>query len=112
MFRRIVVISKDKRFFPLILLVSIFLAYGLFIPWLGFYLDDWYIIWFRHFFGSAAFTEFFGQDRPFLAWIYMILTPILGNSPVAWQSFAVLTRWVLGLALWDLLKQIWPEHKY
>ena len=28
------------RFFPLILLGVILVAYGLFIPWLGFYLDD------------------------------------------------------------------------
>lgn len=104
--------KKDLlHFFPLLLLIVIISAYGLLIPWLGFYLDDWYIIWFRHFFGSAAFSNFFGQDRPFLAWIYIILTPILGDSPIGWQTFAVFTRWLLGLAAWDLFKQIWPERK-
>ena len=96
-------------FFPLLLLAVIVIAYGMLIPWLGFYLDDWYIVWFRHFFGSAAFIDFFGQDRPFLAWIYMVLTPLLGNSPIAWQTFAVFTRWMLGMALWDLLKQYLAE---
>ena len=104
--------SNLNRFFPIILLTIVALAYGLFIPWLGFYLDDWYIVWFRHFFGSAAFTDFFAQDRPFLAWIYVVLTPLMGDSPIAWQTFAVLTRWILGLAFWDLLKQIWPEHNF
>ena len=104
--------SNVQRIFPLFLLAVVIVAYGLFIPWLGFYLDDWYIVWFRHFFGSAAFTDFFAQDRPFLAWIYVILTPLLGDSPIAWQTFAVLTRWVLGMALWDLLQQVWPNHKF
>ena len=99
------------RFFPLILLGVILVAYGLFIPWLGFYLDDWYIVWFRHFFGSQAFSQFFAQDRPFLSWIYILITPILGDSPIAWQSFGVITRWLLGLAAWDLFKQIWPRQE-
>jgi hypothetical protein len=98
--------------FPIVLLGIAVITYGLFIPWLGFYLDDWYIVWFRHFFGSSAFTEFFSQDRPFLSWIYIVLTPLMGDSPITWQIFAVFTRWILGLAFWDLLKQIWPEYKF
>jgi len=36
----------------------------------------------------------------------------MGDSRIAWQTFAVLARWILGLALWNLLKQIWPKLKF
>jgi len=79
-------------FHPLVLLVVAILAFGLLIPWLGFYWDDWPKAWFLHLLGPTGFDEVYGADRPNLAWTYLITTSILGESPIAWQIFGLLTR--------------------
>lgn len=46
------------------------LAYGLLIPWMGFYWDDWPFAWFLKFLGPAEFIEMFRPFRPFLGPIF------------------------------------------
>lgn len=95
---------------PLILLLACILAYGLLIPWLGFYWDDLPYTWFAHILGSAAFPHAFAGDRPLLSLIYMVTTPLLGAHPFAWQIFGILTRWSTAWALWWVLGKIWPRN--
>ncbi|MCH7611497.1 MAG: hypothetical protein IIB10_12535, partial [Chloroflexi bacterium] len=97
-------------FHPLVLLGVAILAYGLLIPWLGFYWDDWPKAWFLHLLGPTGFDEVYGADRPNLAWTYLITTSILGESPIAWQIFGLLTRWLSAVSVWWLLKQVWPKR--
>ena len=95
---------------PLVLLVVAILAFGLLIPWLGFYWDDWPKAWFLHILGPTGFDEVYGADRPNLAWTYLITTTILGENPIAWQIFGLLSRWLSAVALWWLLRQVWPKR--
>ncbi|MFV2043567.1 MAG: hypothetical protein ACC700_10090, partial [Anaerolineales bacterium] len=95
---------------PLVLLGVAILAFGLLIPWLGFYWDDWPKAWFLHLLGPTGFDEVYGADRPNLAWTYLITTSILGESPIAWQIFGLLTRWLSAVSVWWLLKQVWPKR--
>ena len=95
---------------PVILLGVAVLAYGLLIPWLGFYWDDWPKAWFLHILGPSGFHEVYGADRPNLAWTYLITTTILGENPIAWQIFGLLTRWLSAVSVWWLLKQVWPKR--
>src|SRR5689334_21665429 len=53
------------RMFPLVLLCVCVLAYGLLIPLLGFYWDDWPALWVSHSLGASALREFASFDRPF-----------------------------------------------
>ena len=72
------------------------LAHGLLIPWLGFYWDDLPKSWFLHLFGPMGFWKVYQVDRPFLPWIYMLTTPILGVTPLGWQILGLLAagcRW-------------------
>lgn len=86
-------------------------AYGLLIPWLGFYWDDWPFLWFSHTLGPSGLIDALAGDRPFLAAIYMVTTTLLGQQPLAWQIFAVISRWLTTLALWWSLLQIWPAKR-
>jgi hypothetical protein len=95
---------------PIALLGISFLSYGILSPWLGFYWDDWPAIWYLHTFGPAGFKEVFAIDRPLLGRFFMLTTPFLGDSMLAWQIFGILTRWASSLALWWTLRQVWPER--
>ena len=44
----------DIQYLPLILLVICFLPYGLIVPLLGFYWDDFPYVWFYHFGGITG----------------------------------------------------------
>ncbi|MCZ7551042.1 MAG: hypothetical protein B6D39_02150 [Anaerolineae bacterium UTCFX2] len=94
---------------PALLLVCA-LAYGVTIRQQGFYWDDWTIVWYIHFLGASSFKAAFASDRPLLAWIYQVTTPLLGESPFNWQAFAVITRWLACAALWWALRGLWPRN--
>lgn len=96
---------------PVILLLFCIAAYGLLIPTLGFYWDDWPLIWFAHTLGPGGFVSTLAGDRPFLAGIYLITTSILQTVPFQWQLLSMVSRWLSALAFWWTLRQIWPFHK-
>jgi hypothetical protein len=100
----------SERTIPLALLVACFLTYGLLIPWLGFYWDDWPYIWFAKTLGASGFVDVFSQDRPFLAILYSINLPVLGSNPIVWQAFALLWRWLATLTFWKAFRLLWPER--
>jgi len=95
---------------PLALLVLCFISFGSMVSKLGFYWDDWTIAYYIHFLGPSSFREAFAVDRPLLAWVYMVTTSLLGDSPTSWQVFAIMARWFACVALWWSLRGLWP-HK-
>lgn len=100
-----------KFLFPAAFLFLCILSYGLLIPWLGFYWDDWPYLFFAKTLGAAGFWQVFANDRPFLSLIYSIFVPLLGPNPIIWQVFAILCRWFTVLALWWVLNLIWPRNQ-
>ncbi len=97
--------------FPLALLILCLISFIPTIYRLGFYWDDWPSIWFYHMWGPSSFREGFAIDRPLLAYVFMLTTPIMGESALSWQLFGVFTRWLTSLALWWTFCGIWPKHK-
>jgi hypothetical protein len=109
-------LSSLKRFWdrfstPIFLLVLCYLAFGILIPSLGFYWDDWPMIWFAKTQGALGFPAAFSGDRPFLAMIYVLTTSVLKIVPYQWQILGLLVRWMTVLAAWWSLKQLWPQAK-
>ncbi len=86
-------------------------AYGLVIPWLGFYWDDFPIAWIAATMGGGGLARYFATNRPFWGLIYQITTPLLGSSPLVWQITALGLRFATGLSFWWLLRLIWPRQK-
>jgi hypothetical protein len=103
-------INFSANSIPVALFLVCVVSYGLLTPWLGFYWDDWPYSWFAKILGPLGFVKAFANDRPFLSLIYMITTPLFGESPVAWQIFAIFTRFIAVIALWWTLNQIWPKN--
>ena len=96
---------------PLLLLVVCVMAYGLLIPTLGYYWDDWPYAWINHMFGPAGFPAFVALDRPHSAWIFMLLTFFLGEQPLGYHISSLLFFWLCAVLFWVLLRLLWPEHR-
>lgn len=103
-------LSRPTVSISLALLLACWLAYGILIPWLGFYWDDWPTLWYLNRFGPGVFHLAYGVDRPALGWLFTLTTSLVGESPLAWQIFAILTRWLACLSLWVMLRAVWPNR--
>ena len=99
-----------QRSVPFALLLLCVLGFGLLVPWLGYYQDDWLIIWLARSFPARIMIESFAHERPFFAAIYTLTTKLLGDSPLVWQIFGLFSRWLAALAAWWGLSVIWPKH--
>ncbi|MCC6146915.1 MAG: hypothetical protein IT308_05045 [Anaerolineaceae bacterium] len=96
---------------PIAISLLVVAAYGLLIPWMGFYWDDWTFAWISHFLGPGEFIEAFKPFRPFLGPIFTVTTSLFGENPLAWQVFAVILRALTGIAVWWSFGKIWPQRK-
>ena len=107
---------KEIRFssktVPLALVVLCLISFAPLIAFLGFYWDDWPSVWFLHFWGPTIFPDAFAIDRPLQGWLFILTTSLVGESILAWQVFGILTRLASGLALWWVLRLVWPGKTF
>lgn len=97
---------------PIFLLGLGILAFGVQVFWLGFYLDDWVVLY-QFFRGGFERLNAYSFDvnRPFGAWPWWIGFSFAGFSPVKWQIWGLAWRWLTGVLLWWGWKEIFPERK-
>ena len=107
--RRFRALSFPAYTFPLALLLVGLLSYGLLIPWLGFYWDDWHFIWISQRLGSAGLARYFMTNRPYWGMIYQFTTSLLGSVPWHWQVFGLFWRLASAVSLWWLLRLVWRK---
>src|SRR5512146_2168695 len=101
-------VSFSNRAVPVFLLLIAVLSFGLLIPWLGFYWDDWAKILVARLWGLRAYFGYYAEDRPVSAWTHILFTPLLGMSPLAWQIFALLLRWLGAWGMAWSMNVLWP----
>jgi len=104
--------KKTLPYLPLLLLALLaLLAYGLLLPFQGFYWDDLPMSWIRYQLGPAAMMRYFANNRPVWGLLYQITTRIFPHVPIYWQVFALFWRWVGAVLVWAIVRQIWPQRK-
>jgi len=97
---------------PLLLLGLSFLAFGVQAFWLGYYLDDWVVLYniFRG--GYERLVAYsFAVNRPYGAWPWWMGFKLLGYSPLGWQVWSIFWRWLTSVLLWLGFTRIWPKKK-
>lgn len=99
----------SEKSVPVALLVFCLAAFGVLIPQLGFYWDDWPMVWFAHTLGPGGFPSVFAGDRPLLSVVYVITTSILKLVPYQWQLLCLFSRWLIALSFWWAMKQVWKD---
>lgn len=96
----------------LLVLLTTVVTYGVSIPRLGYYYDDWYLLWSGHVRGASSIISLFSTDRPFMGVVYSFVYRLLGDTVINWHIYALLWRFIGGLAFFWILRLLWPEHKY
>lgn len=99
-------IRLGERSIPALLLAIAILCYGLLIPWLGFFWDDFPLSWIFNTYGGEGLERYFSTNRPYWGLIFRVTMPLLGDSPWAWQLFGLLWRWISAVLLWLLLRRM------
>ncbi len=87
------------------------LTYGILIPQLGFYHDDWYMLFAGQSEGLAGIIRLFQTDRPLIGWVYALVFKFIGPNVLAWQLYALILKIISGLAVWGLLRLVWPAKR-
>ncbi len=99
------------QYFPIFLLLICFLAYSVLMPWLHVFADDLSFLFYYRTLGRTGFLQALGTERPGQGFLYSLTIPLLGTSPLVWQIFALLTRWLAAFTLWLMLCELWPDNK-
>ncbi len=106
-------ILKNETFVAaLLVLLTTLVTHGLSIPKLGYYYDDWYLLWSGQARGAASIVPLFSTDRPFMGVVYSIVYRFLGDAIINWHLYALLWRLIGGLAFFWILRLVWPNNKY
>lgn len=105
-------ISFHNWTIPIILLCLCIVSFGLLIPKLGFYWDDWETILVIRLFNLSEFWDYFQSNlRPFAGWTYILISPILGTKPINWHIFTLMMRYLSAIAMWWSFCNLWPKQK-
>lgn len=99
------------RLKPFFFAVVTVVAYGLLLPFTGFYWDDLPFAWIAKFHGPAEFVPAFLPFRPFLGPIFYFTTSLIPPVPLYWQIFALVIRFLLAISAWWMFTQIFPHKK-
>lgn len=105
--------SRAHRRDILTIVVIALLAFGLQIPWLGFFQDDWNFVFYSSTRGTQGLLEFLLLDgRPGAAWVYDLGFAVLGYKPALWQVFSLTLRVLTTIVFWRILSELWPGRRY
>jgi len=99
---------------PPLLAVFAFLAYGLLIPWLGLYADDWTFLWTNQILGAEGELRYFilGNNRPVWGFFYHFFITLFGSQqPWFWHLFGIFWLWLTAVLLWWLVRLVWPRRR-
>ena len=107
-FPRLTRISQQPWFYPVTLLLIGLVAYGYQLASLGYYWDDWEVVFLLNSRSAPLLYNYFAFDRPF-AWPYQVMYALFGLNPLAWHLVTLLLRWGGVLLLYLSLKQLWPR---
>jgi hypothetical protein len=102
---------REMMFAVLLIVLTTLLTYGTQISKLGYYRDDWYLLWTAESQGMQGLINLFRGDRPFVGWLYVFDFSMLGVSPFGWHLYALLIKVASALAFFWLVRSLWPNRK-
>lgn len=103
--------QKETLLVGLTLLALTTLSYGWMVIQPGLFGDDWPYLWSYHMFGADGFRQLVAWDRPFSAFIYLLLGPLLGEKVWAYHLALLIFRWLCGFVFWQVLRIIWRDKR-
>ncbi len=105
-------VSRRESFLTVLLVIfTTLVTYGTLISKLGFYRDDWYLLWAAKSKGVEGILGVFQGDRPFVGWLYVFDFSVMGLSPLAWHIYVLCIKLASALAFLWLVRSLWPNRK-
>ena len=101
--------SKKPWFYPAALLLIGLIAHGYAITSLGYFWDDWEVVFLLNTKNLPLLYGYFAFDRPF-AWPYQLMYAVFGMNPIAWHLVTLLLRWAGILLIYYSLRLLWPRY--
>ena len=97
---------------PAFLFVIAVLAFGLLIPKLGFYMDDWHFVYYAYSFGLESLQELLLYDsRPYATGLYTLGFMVLGFKPIAWHISVLILRAATAFVFFLFFQRLWPSKR-
>jgi hypothetical protein len=89
------------------------LSFGLLIPWLGLYADDWTFLWTSEVLGNRGELRYFtlGGNRPIWGLLFHVTIPLIGHQPWAWHLFGIAGLWICAVLVRWLVRLTWPGRE-
>jgi hypothetical protein len=105
------IIDHEKAVSIILVVIISFITYAPLLSQLGFYGDDWHLLWSVEGRGVKSIIPLFSIDRPFMGLVNYLDYLILGNNVIMWQWYALIWRVLLGLGVLWLLRILWPHQR-
>ncbi len=93
-----------------LIFVTGILTYGILMPELGFYRDDWYQLWAGNTLGPSSIIRLFSIDRPVVGYVYALTFRLFDSNPLAWQVYSLALRILGAFAFLWVLRKLWPKR--
>lgn len=104
-------IPEPPLAYCLVLLIGL-LCYAPLLSQLGFYRDDWYVLWAGEVFGPRSLITLFSIDRPVMGYLYAFTYSLFGPHPLAWQVYSLALRLAGAAAFLWLARRLWPGRPF
>ncbi len=88
------------------------LAYGLLIPKMGFYGDEWYLAYAGRVEGAAKFVDIFSSDRPFRAPLVGFMFQMFGMNAAAHGYVSLALKIIGAWGVFWLFYQLFPRQRW
>jgi hypothetical protein len=69
------------------------------------------MLWSANVRGADSIIDLFSIDRPFMGYTYDLTYRLLGNSPLTWQLYSFVLKTLGAVAMYGIMRLIWPEHR-
>ncbi len=98
-----------EKLVPLFILLLCAISYGSMAN-LGYFWDDWFVLWNYHAMGSVGVFQSFAMDRPFHGYLLGHLMQLIGETPARWHLAVVLLLAVNASLCWLVLRELWTDR--
>ena len=82
------------------------------IPSLGYYHDDWFVLWSGQTRGAQSLMPLFSTDRPFMGVVYSYDYRLLGDSDRQLAFICAVVAFDLWAGVFLDPSSVWPKQKY
>jgi len=105
------IVRSDVSILPALLVIIAGLVYLPFIFHIGYFNDDWYLMYAAGAKGAAVFKDIFIVDRPMRALVMMPAYLLFRNDPVLYSLSAWAFRVLSALFFFWFLSALWPRQR-